>query len=359
LIVEFHIFSLGRGDLAVNIQKMTDQELKLYIGSMSQLARVRTSVLDDGRGRGIRIADVDNGTGLRFCILLDRGMDIGEASFNGTPFAYQTPVGVVHPSYFESDGLRWLRSFGAGLMTGCGLRNVGLPEAENGMRADGPLGQHGRISNTPAEKISVRQEWVDGRYQLSVSGVIREVSFFSENLELKRTISTAMGDNSVTICDEISNLGVRPSPLMLLYHINAGFPLLSEAALVKGPVRETVPRNETAAAGLDQWNRCQPPTAGYVEQCFFHDLETDENGMARMTLTNPDSGMAMEVAYRKAELPYFTQWKMMGQQEYVMGLEPANCHPDGQTAEKEKGTLKVIEPDEVVASKVVITLSNK
>jgi hypothetical protein len=338
------------------VTKMDENELKSHVGSMDQLARIRTSVLDDGRGRGIRIADVDNGTGLRFTVLLDRGMDIGDASINGIPFSYQTPVGLVHPSYFEADGLRWLRSFGAGLLTGCGLRNVGGPEAEQGVRVDGPLGLHGRLSNTPAEDISVFKGWKDGKFFLSVSGVVREVSFFGENLELRRTVSTAMGDNSITICDEVTNCGVRPSPLMLLYHINVGFPLLSEAAVVEGNVKTTTPHNEIGTAGSSKWNVCQPPTAGYTEQCFFHDVDADADGMARMTLRNPDSGLAMEVAYRKAELPFFTQWKMMGEQEYVMGFEPANCYPDGQAKGKKNGTLRFIERNETIVFKVIISL---
>jgi len=335
---------------------MNEKKLKSYVGTMDQLARIRTSVLDDGRGRGIRIADVDNGSGLRFTVLFDRGMDIGDASFNGVPFAYQTPVGLVHPASFEPDGFRWLRSFGGGLLAGCGLSNVGNPEAEEGMSVTGPLGLHGRLSNTPAEDIAVSKGWKNGKYCLSVSGTMREVSFFGENLALRRTISTAMGGNSITISDEVTNLGVRLSSVMILYHINAGFPLLSEKSVVEGRVKETTPRTENAAEGIGEWNRCQPPTADYVEQCFFHDVEADADGMARMTLSNPDSGMAMEVAYRKAELPYFTQWKMMGEQEYVMGLEPANCHPGGQTAEKENGTLKTVEPDETVEFRVKISL---
>jgi hypothetical protein len=338
------------------VRAQTEQTLKTYIGTMDQLARIRTSVLDDGRGRGIRIADIDNGSGLRFTVLLDRGMDIGDASFNGISFAYQTPVGPVHPAYFEADGLRWLRSFGGGLLTGCGLRNVGSPDAEQGMQADGPLGLHGRLSNIPAEDIAVSKEWKNGKYCLSVSGIMREVSFFGENLELKRTISTAMGDNSITISDEVTNCGFRSSPLMILYHINAGFPLLSETALLQGSVKKTTSRNENATAGMKDWSHCQPPTDGYVEQCYFHDIEAVEDGMACMTLRNLDSRMAMEVAYRKAELPYFTQWKMMGPQEYVMGLEPANCHPDGQTSEMKNGTLKNIQPAEIIEFKIIISL---
>jgi len=333
------------------------KELKPYIGSMDQIARVRTSVLDDGKGRGVRIADVDNGSGLRFCIQLDRGMDIGDASFNGQPFAYMTPVGPVHPSYHEPDGFRWLRSFNAGLLTGCGLAHAGSPEVEDGMSTTGPLGLHGRLSNLPAENVAVSQEWVNGRYQLSVSGTMREVSFFGENLELKRTITTVMGNNSITIADVVKNKGVRPSPLMMLYHINAGFPLLSESAVLAATVDQTTPRNADAAKGIGEWRQCQKPTAGYVEQCFYHDIKAGDDGMARMILSNPQAGMAIEVAYRKAELPFFTQWKMMGEQEYAMGLEPGNCHPEGQTAEKSMGTLKTIAPDESVEFKAVITLS--
>ena len=326
---------------------MNEQDLKKYVGTMDQLARVRTSVLDDGRGRGIRIADIDNGSGLRFTVLLDRGMDIGDASFKGIPAAYQTPVGIVHPSFYEPGGTGWLRSFGGGLMTGCGLRNVGLPSEGEGL--------HGRLSNTPAEDVHVSKVWKNGRYELSVSGTIREVSFFGENLELQRTISTAMGDNSISIQDKILNIGIRPSSLMMLYHINLGYPLLREDAVLGGTVLDTKPRTEEAAAGLESWNRCLPPTAGTAEQCFFHDIAVDDDGMARMTLRNVDR--AVQVAFRKAELPFFTQWKMMGEQDYVMGLEPANCHPDGQQAERENGTLKTLEPGGSVEHAVVISFS--
>lgn len=336
---------------------MNAAQLKPYVGSMDQLAWIRTSVLDDGRGRGIRIADIDNGSGLRFTVLLDRGMDIGDASCKGIPFAYQSPVGAVHPAHFESDGLRWLRSFSCGLLTSCGLRNIGVPVPDDRLRADGPLGLHGRLSNTPAENISVFKEWKDGTYQLSISGTVREVSFMGENLALRRTISTAMGENTITINDEITNRGVRPAPMMILYHINAGFPVLNEHSTLEGRVIATTPRTDEAATGINEWNQSQPPTAGYVEQCFYHDIEADSDGLARMYLRNPaGTDLRMEVAYRKAELPYFTQWKMMGQQEYVMGLEPSNALLGGQTAEKESGRLCILEPDEQKSCRVEISL---
>ena len=331
-------------------------ELKPYVGSMAQLARIRTSVLDDGRGRGIRVADVDNGSGLRFCVLIERGLDIGDASFGGVPFAYETPVGLVSPAHFDAAGFRWLRSFGGGLLNGCGLRHAGSPEGEEGMRLDGPLGLHGRLSNIPAENVAVEQGWVDGRYCLSVSGTMREVSFYGENLELTRTISTTLGENAISVSDVVVNRGVRPSPLMVFYHVNFGFPLVSEDAVLDARVLDTEPRNADAQKGMADWAKCQKPTAGCVEQCFYHDIEAGADGMARMTMRNPAAKMAVEVAYRKAELPFFTQWKMMGEQEYVVGLAPGNCHPEGQSAEAARGTLRTIAPDESVSFRTVITL---
>jgi hypothetical protein len=336
--------------------RMTARQLKPYVGTMKQLAGVTLGVLDNGRGRGVRVADFDNGSGLAFQVLPDRGMDIGRATFRGIPLSYLTPVGIAHPAYYEPDGFRWLRSFGAGLMTGCGLSHVGAPEAEAGMRVDGPLGLHGRLSNTPAENLCVAEDWVDGVYRLQVSGILREASFFAENLECRRTISTAMGKDGIVICDRITNRGVRPAPMMALYHINAGFPLLDERATLDGRVVGTRPRTDNAAAGLAEWRACQPPTAGYVEQCFYHDVDPDADGMARMTLTNPGCGLALEVAWRKAELPFFTQWKMMGCQEYAMGLEPGNCHPDGQSVERANGTLRILAPDETVEHLVTISV---
>lgn len=335
---------------------MSAATLKPYIGSMQQMAGIRTSTLDDGKGRGLRVADVDNGSGLTFTVQLDRGMDIGKASFNGVPLAYMSPVGYSHPSHFESEGLRWLRNFTAGLMTGCGLRNIGIPDPGVEGHVDGPMGLHGRLSNTPAEQVAVTEEWVDGQYQMHLSGTVRETCFFHENLELKRTLSTALGENSITLTDCVTNRGTTPSPLMLLYHINLGFPLLSETATLSARVKKTTPRDATAAKDIQTWAQCQTPTAGYTEQCFFHDLETDDDGMARMSLRNPDSAIALDVAYRKAELPFFTQWKMMGEQEYVLGLEPGNAHPDGQTQAKKNNTLRIIEPDETIEHKVVLSV---
>lgn len=52
----------------------------------------------------------------------------------------------------------------------------------------------------------------------------------------------------------------------------------------------------------------------------------------------------VKIIYDTDELNYFTQWKMMGEREYVLGLEPGNCLPDGRDVMRKKGILETIEP---------------
>lgn len=326
------------------------EQLRAYAGTMKQLAGVRRCVLDDGRARGIRAAEIYNGSGLQYTVLIDRGMDIGYASFKGLSLTYLAPGGFGHPAYAETAGFGWLRNWGVGLLTGCGLTHAGMPEAADGFAVDGPHGLHGRISNIPAEDIAVAEAWEGDRYVVGIAGTVMQSGVFAEILELRRTIATALGENVITVRDRVTNRAHRPSPLMALYHINLGFPLVCGSSRIVAREHEVVPRpgNAGAARDIAGWAQCLPPAPDYAEQVFYHDVPADADGMMRMTLENPDAGLSLCVAARKAELPRFIQWKMMGQDEYVLGLEPANCYPEGQAWERENGDLRMIGPGETV-----------
>jgi hypothetical protein len=59
------------------------------------------------------------------------------------------------------------------------------------------------------------------------------------------------------------------------------------------------------------------------------------------------AGLGVYLRYARAEYPIFVEWKMMGEGLYVVGLEPANCHVEGRTKERQRGTLVMLEPGEV------------
>jgi hypothetical protein len=320
----------------------TKAELLNYVGDLSQIAGIRLGEWADGVERGLRVADVRTGSGLTFSVLLDRGMDIGPAAYKGMPLAWVSPVGWAHPMYFEPQGNGWLRTFGAGLLTGAGLTYLGAAGEDEGES----LGLHGRLSHLPASHVRVDQAWQGDECSFWVEGEMRQARVFGENLRLTRRITVALGGNRISIHDRVENLGASPSPLMILYHINLGFPFLDETSDLLAEAHAVEPRDADAEAGLQDWMRFQKPTAGYAEQVFYHDLPADENGWANVRLVNQKRKLGLRVGFKKATLPNLVEWKMMGQGTYVLGLEPANCRAGGRSQERARGTLQSLQPGE-------------
>jgi hypothetical protein len=298
--------------------------------------------LQDGPEAGVRIADVRSGSGLRFQVSLDRGMDISVAEYKGIPLAWRSPNGDVHPGYYDPKGLGWLRSFPGGLVTGCGLTNAGAPCVDDGE----DLGLHGRLSHTPATHVATKTDWTDEQCTFGISGVIRENTLFKHNLALHRTVEVELGSSIFTLRDTVVNEGFRQSPLMLLYHINLGWPLIDEGAELLLNATSMTPRDAEASKGSAAATSIPEPIPGYKEQVFFHDLESDSSGFASAVLVNKKLHLGLFVQYRQKELPKFTQWKMVGEGEYVLGMEPANCWVQGRAKERERGTLQFLEPCE-------------
>ena len=195
------------------------------ISHSAQLGGIETSVLDNGAGSGTRIAWINTGSGLRYKVVIDRGMDIAEAFFNEHSLTWLSHSGVTRPEPFSNRGLDWLRTFGGGLLTTCGLDHVGGPEADE----FGERGLHGLISNTSAELESIIQpDPLKGNLEFSITGKIRQTKVFGPTFELKRTVSGTIGMAVLRIHDEVTNLANTPAPHMLLYHLNFGWPLVDE-----------------------------------------------------------------------------------------------------------------------------------
>src|SRR5512147_1344697 len=62
-----------------------------------QLGGIETSVLDNGPGRGVRIAWVSTGSGLRYKVVIDRGLDIADAEFLGQSLTWHSFTGITAP----------------------------------------------------------------------------------------------------------------------------------------------------------------------------------------------------------------------------------------------------------------------
>lgn len=325
------------------------------MGRMDQLASIRRYQLEDGKGRGMRAFEVTNGSGLCFTVYPDKGLDIGPAQFNGLPLTWMTRNGAVAPAFYDGSGFEWLRTWSGGLVTSCGWINVG-PPCET---AEGSNGLHGRMDHTPAEEVNTRCAWQDdGRYLLEITGTVVHGRVFGEHLVTSRRIRTWLGEPVIELRDRTENRGYSTMPLMQLYHMNFGWPLVDEGATLVAPEHSVTPQNPYCAEHLAEWMKMSAPIPGFAEQVFYHDLPENAEGLAAMRILNASRGLAVDVSFRKRELPYLIQWKMMGEGEYVTGLEPSNCYPEGQPANDKRGILRRIEPGETVETVIRVTVSN-
>lgn len=320
------------------------RELRRRVGSMEQLAGAREYVLSDGPGRGIRAVRLYNAAGLDLEVLADRALDIGRADWKGIPLAWLSSTGPVHPAFYEPEGAGWLRIFGGGMLTTCGLTHYGPPEIDG----EEALGQHGRATALPAQRVQVDAGWAGETYQIEVRGQIRETAVFGPNVLLRRRIRTSLWQPGFTVDDEVINEGFSPAEHMLLYHMNFGFPLLDEGTRLAVARESTRPRDAEAAKGLGQELGMSAPIPGYLEQVFYHEIKADEKGIGRACIYNPDlgDGLAVLLEFDARTMPRLVEWKMMGEGLYVLGVEPGTNFVDGRVAERKAGRVPVLQPGE-------------
>jgi hypothetical protein len=315
-----------------------------YLGHDSQAYGIEEHRLVGGKGDGIRLLQVRNGKGLDFTVSLDRCADISRLSYKGINMGYFSPCGYVAPAFYDDKEDGFLKSFTAGFLTTCGLRAVGAACEDEGER----LPVHGTIANTPAE--TAYWEEVDGK--LVIHAMMKDERIFTHKLVLRREIICSLDTNELEIHDIIENRGDMDSPAMIMYHMNLGYPLLSENAILRVNSDEVIPRDPRAAEDLDTWNVVIPPQKQFAEQCYFHKFS--QPGVA--ALYNPDVKVGLAIHFDPKNLTHFTQWKMMGERDYVLGLEPGNCHPNGRDKMREEGTLTTLKPGESVSYVVKVQM---
>jgi len=325
--------------------EFSKEELLKRVGNISQLACVRPFEFREGKAGGIKAFDITNGGGLQFTVLQDKCLDLFDAKYRGMNLNFVSKPGLVSPSLVEADGMKFLRSVPGGMLYTCGLSNVGAACHDEGV--DHCF--HGRIRNIPAEKVSVVSGWEGDEYILGICGEIRDAALFNDNLVLRRSIMTRLGSKSLTIHDEVENEGYETQGMMLMYHINIGYPILDEGTKLILPRHETAPRDEESERGLQEYDRLTAPVDHFKEHVFFHRVANGPEGNTAAAAVNEALGLGVYIKYNKQQLPNLIQWKSMMSGDYVLGIEPANCLCNGRLDEKLRGTLKRIAPFETVA----------
>ena len=328
--------------------KLTDLKWEDKISNPSQMGGIETYVIDNGPGRGTRIAWINTGSGFRYKVVIDRGLDIADAFYNQYNLSWISHLGITPPQPFSAKGIDWLRTFGGGLLTTCGLSHVGGPESDE----FGERGLHGHISNIPAELVNISQpDPLTGKLDFSITGIMRETKPFGPSLELHRTISGTLGSPMLRIQDKVINRGNTPAPHMLLYHFNFGWPLIDVGTDLKWEGDWTTRNGDRNGIIFKEGNSFKkapaplPSHNGSGEEVAFIDV-VHNNGKSSCGLFNPHLQFGVTIRFNKSELPWLTNWQHWGKNEYVTGLEPGTHPPIGQAAARANGTLIEIQPGE-------------
>ena len=320
--------------------------------NISQIGGIEHYTIDDGAGRGVRVLCVNTGAGLRYRVLVDRGLDIDQAFFNQHSISFLTHKGPTAASRGLDRGLDWLKGFPGGLLTSCGPTNIGPP----GQDGAEELGLHGPHSNSAASLKAVHQPDVHAkRPAMSIVGVVRYGALYGPCVELRRTIASPLGENAIDVIDEFRNLGNQPAPHAWLLHINFGYPLVDEGTELCFDSPRVEPTGAPASIARFKesvdYKRIPAPLESHrgpdSAVAYLFPRPVDSTGRTTVAIVNKSLGIGAAVQYNTKQFPRCGNWQHLGPGEYVTALEPMNGTIDGRWSDREKNLLDFIEPGAV------------
>src|SRR2546421_12964859 len=84
--------------------------------NVAQVGGIDAYTIDEGPARGVRALLINTGGGLRYRILVDRGMDIDQAFVGPHSLSFLTHRGAQPPTRAFDGGLDWLKGFNGGFV---------------------------------------------------------------------------------------------------------------------------------------------------------------------------------------------------------------------------------------------------
>jgi hypothetical protein len=310
---------------------------------------MRLVELGDATERGVRVLEFRTGTGFAFDVIVDRAFDIGRCELGGRSLAWDSGVGFAAPWFYEWEGLGFMRNWGGGFLTTCGIDHTLFMAEDTAAQYHYPPKQteefplHGRFSNRPARLAGYGEQWEGDDCVLWAEGETLQASVFGEHLLLRRRVEARVGESRLTIHDEVENVGFDRTPHMLLYHVNVGFPVADEGSEVLVPARSVEARGEHQVEG---YTTIDAPGPAFVEQVFEHDVVPEDNGRAPVGVVNRRLGVGAYEVYRPSQLPHHFMWRMLGEGTYVVGIEPCTNRTAGRLDARERGELIELDPGE-------------
>lgn len=262
--------------------------------------------------------------GIELRIHPTRGFDIGAAWFRGFPLAWISAVGEG-----GAESADWREAWGGGLLTTCGLDNVGA--------ASEGIGLHGTYTFLAARDVDI----VRTRDEIVCSATVDE----PRGLRVERSIMTRMAEGRVEVHDRTTNISDQSVEALLLYHVNLGWPLWDAEARVETDAADVRPRDENTAP--HDWSEAPNAPASLPERVWEH------VGATRAAVVNERLGLRLSVEF---DLPRLWQWVDPAPGMYSLGIEPANCSVLGRAHDRAEGRLPFLDPGEERGTRIAITV---
>jgi len=306
--------------------KTYTREDLLRRNNLDALFGVRKVEMVDGRGAGHKLIEVKTTAGLRLTLSESRCLDIAELEYRGVNLGYLSKNGITQTPSINPDTNSFRKYWFGGFLSTCGVRNTGAFSEINGEFF--PF--HGHIGMTPAENVNINVS----ENEIVIVGKMRETALFGHSLETERKITIPSDGAKVTVKDTVYNLTPEAETILLLYHINFGFPFLSEDLVAEYPIGEVRGRDDYDQERIGEHTKITPPIDGEPEVVFFH---TPAEKDVTVKLSNPALGISAKVSYDREQLPVLGQWKCMMSGDYALGIEPSTSIIRGRKKELENG----------------------
>ncbi|NJN82542.1 MAG: DUF4432 family protein [Caldilineaceae bacterium] len=294
---------------------------------------------------GVQAVRLSNGAG-ELLLLPFQGQQIWSAHFGGRDI-------TMHSMFDEPRATRnYLETYG-GFLLHCGATAMGVPTEHD----NHPL--HGELPNAPYQSAYIVLGEDAGGAYIGLGGRYQHTVAFSTNYVAEPLVKLYAGANQCTASMTIKNL--KNTPMELMYMAHANFRPVNDSRLVYSAqatpdhvrVRRSIPSHVQPSDRylklLDELE--QRPEQHHIlsadlacdpEIVFVIDYLADEAGWAHSLQVHPD-GSADYIRHRPDQLDKGVRWICRTPDQDALGLVlPATAGPEGYTAEKANGNLKVI-----------------
>ncbi|WP_373506342.1 DUF4432 family protein [Aestuariivirga sp.] len=301
-------------------------------------------------GSGLKALRIRNKVGEIICLPY-QGQQIADAMFHGRRLTMRSMFGDPMPAthYLGNSG---------GFLVHCGATAMGNPSTED----THPL--HGELPNLPYQTASIVVGKDERGTWMGLTGVGRYTIAFTHSYESRPLLKLHEDDGRIDAELEIINLKHTPMELMYLAHVNFrphdGARLIDTAPddplhirirrkVPQGLFKPTEAFTAMLATMVDNpglHRDLVPGRAVDPEIVMGLTMKPDADGWGHAMQLLPD-GTADYISHRLDELPSGVRWMTRNADQDALGLFlPGTAEADGYLAEKAKGNVKVVPPQQ-------------